>query len=220
MWNANERGKSLAIYGIACWLGPFVAPIFGAYVAEYLTWRWVFWTISILCGCIQVLAIFFLKEAYEPVLLERKAQRIRKERSLKSNTGIIPGRMGKREEGPTMVRTEHHIDNRLKHLMKTRLSLTVIMMFTHPAVFLPSLYRAYLYGLMYLAISTFPLVWENIYHQSTTDASLNYLPGMVGMLVSLYVTSSFIDGVRVPLLVQLMFISMHPVLTANPVPRA
>ncbi|KAG8625963.1 hypothetical protein KVT40_006364 [Elsinoe batatas] len=54
-----------------------------------------------------------------------------------------------------------------------RPSVYCIMLGTQPAIQVMALYRAYLYGLMYLVFSTYALVWEEDYDQSLTISSLN-----------------------------------------------
>lgn len=69
------------------------------------------------------------------------------------------------------------------------------MLFTHPAVQFPSIYRAYLYGVMYLVLSTFPLVFEEAYDQDTGVASLNYLSLCVGFMIGLQISHPLMDKV-------------------------
>lgn len=78
VWRAEERGAAIAIYSLMPLLGPVVAPVTGAWIAERTTWRWVFWSTSIFTCVVQALGLIFLQETYEPILLARKAQRIRK----------------------------------------------------------------------------------------------------------------------------------------------
>lgn len=196
MWPKKYRGKSLAIYGIACWTGPCIAPIGGAYIAGNLNWRWIFWSISVLCVCIQLSAFFLLNEAYEPVLLERKARRIRKQLQAEEK----PSYTRSPKDTHTVVRSKHHVKGKFKKVVLSRFCLAFTMMFTHPACYLPSLFRAYLYGLMYLLLAAWDSVWEDIYHQSKENGSLNYLSPLTGLMVSLYMTSNIIDTVSVPLI--------------------
>ena len=60
-------------------LAPCLGPLLGSLVAEYSTWRWVFWSSTVFMVCVQTLGIFTLRETYAPTLLERKAARLRKE---------------------------------------------------------------------------------------------------------------------------------------------
>ncbi|KAF4562481.1 hypothetical protein EYR36_004141 [Pleurotus pulmonarius] len=63
-WGTHERGKAIAIYSIAPLLGPIIGPVAGAWIAEKSTWRWVFWSTSILCVAVQILGLFFLHEIF------------------------------------------------------------------------------------------------------------------------------------------------------------
>lgn len=158
-------------------IGPCVAPICGAYISTNTTWRWIFWSTSIFDVVVQVLALFFLSETYAPTILARKAKKLRQ-------------RTGQN------VRTEYDSDERFSKIIRKRLILPFIMMFTHPAVQAPSIYRAYLYGVMYLVLSTFPLVWEEVYDQKTGIASLNYLSLCIGFMIGLQVSHPLMDKVR------------------------
>jgi DHA2 family multidrug resistance protein len=40
---ARERGKAMAVWGIGIMLGPLLGPTVGGFVAEHLSWRWVFY---------------------------------------------------------------------------------------------------------------------------------------------------------------------------------
>jgi MFS family permease len=46
-----------------------------------------------------------------------------------------------------------------------------------------AVYMAYLYGLMYLVLSTFPGLWENEYHESVGIGGLNYISLGVGFFL-------------------------------------
>lgn len=160
-------------------IGPCVAPICGAYISSNTDWRWIFWSTSLFDVLVQLLALLFLSETFAPTILERKAKKIRK------STG-------------RNVRTEFDTDERFSKILRKRLILPFIMMFTHPAVQAPSLYRAYLYGVMYLVLSTFPFVFENTYDQETTIASLNYLSLCAGFMIGLQISHPLMDGVSLP----------------------
>ena len=157
-------------------IGPCVAPICGAYISANTTWRWIFWSTSLFDVLVQVLAFFFLGETFAPTILRRKAKKIRK------STG--------RE-----ARTKFDTDERFSRILRKRLVLPFIMMFTHPAVQAPSLYRAYLYGIMYLVLSTFPFVFGTTYDQEAGIASLNYLSLCAGFMIGLQISHPLMDGV-------------------------
>lgn len=49
---------------LIAWLGP----IFGGFIAEYSTWRWVFWATAAYTGLVQIVGVFVLRKAYAPLL--------------------------------------------------------------------------------------------------------------------------------------------------------
>ncbi|KAJ3515624.1 hypothetical protein NMY22_g14409 [Coprinellus aureogranulatus] len=63
VWHAEERGKAIAIYSLAPLLGPVIGPVCGGWIAERSTWRWVFWSTSIVDVAIQINGLFFLQES-------------------------------------------------------------------------------------------------------------------------------------------------------------
>jgi MFS family permease len=48
LYEANKRGKAMALFGLGPLLGPVIGPVIGGFVTEYLGWRWTFWLILIL----------------------------------------------------------------------------------------------------------------------------------------------------------------------------
>lgn len=100
---------------------------------QYLDWRWIFWTVSIADALVQLLAFLFLPETYAPKILSVKARKMRK------------------ESGNAKLRTEYEGPERtFWKILRTALVRPFVMLFTEPALQVTALYRAYLYGLMYL----------------------------------------------------------------------
>ncbi|KAI9338063.1 hypothetical protein DFJ73DRAFT_618482, partial [Zopfochytrium polystomum] len=50
-----------------------------------------------------------------------------------------------------------------------------ILLFTQPIVQIVSLYMAYIYGLLYLVLSTFTQLWIERYHESVAVSGIHYL---------------------------------------------
>lgn len=110
-----------------------LTPTAGGYLTQYMDWRWIFWVVSIADAVVQVLAFLFLPETYRPKILLSKAKKLRK------------------ETGNQYLKTEHEKNNRsFWKLLGQSLARPMIMLLTQPTIQLTGLYRAYLYGLMYL----------------------------------------------------------------------
>ena len=82
---------------------------------------------------VQILAFLFLQETYPPKILKVKARGLRK------------------LTGNKYLHTEfEQRDRTFMSLLLNNLKRPFVMLFTQPAVQITALYRAYLYGLMYL----------------------------------------------------------------------
>jgi multidrug resistance protein len=156
----EERGKSIAIYSLAPLLGPALGPIAGGFIAENTTWRWVFYATSIADGLIQFMGLFFLRETYAPRLLKDRAKRLRK------------------ETGDDSYQTEAEIQRKtLSQVLRGALIRPFRLLLTQPIVQCLACYMAYIYGIMYLVLSTFPSLWTSpdYYNESIGIGGLNYI---------------------------------------------
>lgn len=114
--------------------------------------------------------LIFLQETYPVVLLERKAARLRKSTgnlNLKSSLAleISPSELFKQ----TIFRP--------------------LKMFISPIVLLLSIYMAFVYGILYLLLTTLTQVFIQTYGFSRGVAGLSYLGLGVGMVIGLVVFS-------------------------------
>ncbi|KAJ5819584.1 hypothetical protein N7474_005175 [Penicillium riverlandense] len=159
-FRAEERGKSIAIYSLAPLLGPALGPVAGGFIAENTTWRWVFYSTSIVDAVIQVAGIFFLRETYGPRILRDRAKKMRKETS------------------DANYQTEAERQNKtLPQVLRISLVRPFRLLLTQPIVQVLALYMAYVYGIMYLVLSTYPVLWTSpaYYNESTGIGGLNYI---------------------------------------------
>jgi MFS family permease len=166
LFNAEERGKAISIYSLAPLLGPAVGPIAGGFITENTTWRWVFYSTTIADALIQLFGLFFLQETYPPVLLHRKKKAMIK------------------ETGNEALHTEFdHPERTVAKTLRISLIRPFKLLGTQVIVQVLAIYMAYLYGLMYLVLSTFPGLWENSYHESVGIGGLNYISLGVGFFL-------------------------------------
>ncbi|KAF2821238.1 MFS general substrate transporter [Ophiobolus disseminans] len=173
----EQRGKAISIYSLAPLLGPAIGPIAGGFISQNTTWRWCFYATTIFTAMVQVFGFFFLQETYAPKLLERKRDRLRKE----------TGNMSLHTEFDSPDRT---LLTTLKIAMKRPFKL----LFTQPIVQILACYMAYLYGLMYLMLSTFPLLFSERYGMSTGVGSLNFISMGLGFFLGTQITAPLNDA--------------------------
>lgn len=168
----------MAIYGLAPLLGPAIGPIIGGFISEHTSWRWIFYATSIFTGACQVAGFFMLSETYAPVILKRRAKRIRV------------------ETGDSSYQTkEEREDETLAKKLGVSLTRPFKLLGTQSIVQVLALYMAYTYGTMYLMLSTFPLLWTDphYYGESVGVGGLNYISLGLGMLLGTYVCAILND---------------------------
>lgn len=177
-WRAEERGRAISIYSLAPLLGPAVGPIAGGFIAENTSWRWCFWATSIADALIQISGLFLLRETYPPKILRRKAEKLRK------------------GTGNTALRTDfEHPERSFVNTMRRSLVRPFILLGTQPIVQALAIYMAYLYGLMYLVLSTFPVLWESRYHESIGIGGLNYASLGIGFFLGTQISAPINDRI-------------------------
>ncbi|KAK8052695.1 major facilitator superfamily transporter [Apiospora saccharicola] len=171
----ERRGRAVSIWSVGTILGPMVGPIIGGYVADVAGWRWMFWIMAIVVGVVTVIAYFVLEETYPPVLLERKAARLRK------------------ETGNPHYRSKLALDLTPTQLFTRSILRPTKMLLCCPIVTVMCTYVAILYGTLYLLFSTYSFVFKEVYGFSTTAAGLVFLAGGMGTLAGLAYIANFSD---------------------------
>ncbi|KAF2481736.1 major facilitator superfamily domain-containing protein [Neohortaea acidophila] len=168
----EQRGKAIAIYSVAPLLGPALGPVVGGFIAEYSTWRWAFWAVSITCVPIQISGLFFLQETWAPKLLAKKVKKLRK------------------ETGNELLHAELVVES-LFHKIEHSLVRPFKLLSTQPIIMVMSLYMAYLYGLVYLVITSFSTLYTSpkYYHESVGISGLHYIALGLGYFVGAQVSA-------------------------------
>ncbi|KAI0292739.1 major facilitator superfamily domain-containing protein [Russula brevipes] len=187
LFDAEHRGQAIAIYSLAPLLGPVIGPVAGAWIAEKSTWRWVFWSTSIVDAAIQGLGLLFLKETYAPVLLERKAEAIRKTMDEEKAAGVV-------------IRIPMDTGDRHWKAIFSNALVRPFRLFIHePIVQLLGLYMAFVYGLLYIFITTIPSTFRDVYHDRMGIAGLHYLALGVGLTSASQINAIFMDRIYLSL---------------------
>ncbi|KAL8888523.1 MAG: hypothetical protein Q9192_006163 [Flavoplaca navasiana] len=177
-FKADQRGRAIAVYSLMPFISPAVGPIAGGYLTQHPTWRWVFWMTSLFDIAVQILAFAFLDETFPPILLAKKAMALRKQTGNEA--------LHTKWQGP---------DHSMKKILMKSLVRPFIMLGTQPAMQAIALFRGYQYGLMYLALATFPMVFEDAYDQGVGRASLNYLSPGIGFVIGRQISGPLQDKI-------------------------
>lgn len=147
-------------------LGSCLGPIAGGFITDYTSWRWAFHATSVAGGAYLLLSCVITRETYVPVLLQRK-----KKKMLMDRNGD--------EKRP--LRTPYEKTNETVAQMYQRtMCRPFYLLATQPIVQALAAYYGFLYGLIYLLLSSFSELWTAQYRQSLSRGSINYLAPCVG----------------------------------------
>ncbi|KAI9743812.1 MAG: hypothetical protein M1818_002546 [Claussenomyces sp. TS43310] len=195
IWSPKARGTAVTFYSLAVVGGPTLGPTIGAaiLVNRHLGWRWTEYIEAIWVFTIFVMGFIFFPEVYGPVLLKRKAQRLREQ---------------------TGNRKLYHPHEDMKmdfHSIVTRqFSRPLAMLTTEPMVTAIAFYASFVYALLYLSLEVFPIVFLEIRGYGTVVSTLPFLALFVGCLFA----------VLINLLNQPRYIRMVEEADGKPVPEA
>ncbi|KAI1825766.1 major facilitator superfamily transporter [Xylaria intraflava] len=167
MFDNATRGIAITIYSMGVFTGPLLAPFVGGFISEsYLGWRWTMYIASFMGFLAFTLDLIFMEETYPPVVLVEKASTLRR-RTL--NWGIH----AKQEE----------IEVDFKELIQKNFTRPMRLLFLEPIVTLLSLYMAFIYGLLYLFLTAYPLVFEGIHGFNPGQSGLAFFGMIAGQVL-------------------------------------
>jgi multidrug resistance protein len=150
----KARGRVMVIFMGATTWGPVWGPLAGGYIAV-VSWRWVYWLQLILAGVTWPL-VLLMPETYGPVVLKRKAEKMRKEGNANA---FAPSELEKQD---------------MRQLFVVVLTRPIRMFLFEMIVLCSCLYIALVYAIFY---ST-SLTNANTAHNSPADAIHSVPPSL------------------------------------------
>lgn len=124
IFDANSRNLAITVFYLAPMNGPVLGPVIGGFVYGSLGWRWTNWIVLILAGVLAALS-FLVPETYAPVLMRKKADKLRK------------------DTGDEKYRSQFCYEDGggdFWTLIKTNLERPIIMLFTEPLWYVDDVY--------------------------------------------------------------------------------
>lgn len=163
----EARGRAMAAFMATTVFGPLFAPIIGGFASPAIGWRWTFW-IGLIWAALSLIPLAFLPETYAPVLLVRRARRLRK------------------HDPDLRVVAEHEREKLDLQRLATRvLTRPLRMLFLEPIVSATCAYLALCYAIFYMTFQAFPIIYVDLYGLSLGVEGLCFLTIGLGALCAL-----------------------------------
>ena len=159
---------AITVFSLSVFTGPLMAPFVGGFITmSHLGWRWTEYIVCIMGFTAFTLNLLFLQESYPPIILVQKAAELRRRTK---NWGIH----AKQEE----------IEIDVRELVEKNFSRPLRMLVTEPIVLLLSIYMAFIYGLLYLFLTAYPLVFQGVHKMNLGVGGLPFFGMIVGQVLA------------------------------------
>ncbi|AQZ15846.1 hypothetical protein BZL39_J00110 [Zygosaccharomyces parabailii] len=166
IWPITVRSIALVFYAmfVTCGVnvGPIITSLLSFQVRYSGEWRWALWFICIVQGFLLIVAAFTVSESFGGVILARKASKIRKE------TGNWAYH-AKHEEWDLDFKEYFSV-----HFMRP------FEMLATPIVFFLALFASYVFGILYLIMTSVPLTFVMTRNWDGTVTTLPILSVLIG----------------------------------------
>ncbi|KAG5362228.1 putative MFS-type transporter [Yarrowia sp. C11] len=167
IWAPSVRGNYMVLYGGFVIAGASLAPPIGALLLKHspTAWKWVCWFMVALSSLILALVLILCPETYPPVLLQRKARKIRL------------------ESGNWAYHAHHdRWQFTLDEFVKRHLIRPFAMLLT-PICFFIALYASFVYGIFYLTLTSVNYQFTQYRHWGYVQAFLPTIAVFAGAIL-------------------------------------
>lgn len=177
IWSSKDRGQPMALFATAAIFGTGIGPVFAGWIEQNpsLGWRWIQHVQAIYTAAGFVVLVVFLRETRGSILLTRRARRLRKTTPPESK--IVYRSRAEQDTASVSI------------LIKHSLTRPLIFLVSEPIVTSFSLWIAFVWGFMYMLLSSIGLVCE--LH--------GYTPGQTGLVFLSIVAAAVIGNITNPI---------------------
>ncbi|KAK8202200.1 Citrinin biosynthesis cluster MFS transporter mrr1 [Zalaria obscura] len=167
-WDPIDRGIAICIFSGATFIGPVAGPIVGGFTImnSNLGWHWTAWFTMIIGAFFGLIGLFVYPESYAPVLLQRRAKKLRYET---------------RNWALHAQADETQVD--FRQLAQKYILRPFAMLFLEPILLLVTLYMGFIYGILYLFFEVYPISFQEERMWNAGVGALPFLSISVGVVL-------------------------------------
>ncbi|KAJ5215965.1 major facilitator superfamily domain-containing protein [Penicillium cinerascens] len=171
IWSIEDRGLAISYFAAAPYCGPVIGPIVTGWISVGSgRLDLFFWTNMAFAGVIMII-IGLVPETYAPVILKRRAAKLRKE------TG-----------NPNIITEQEQHKLTFRDIARTSLIRPITMIMTEPVLDLMCMYIVLIYAMLYAFFFAYPVIFGKLYNFNDGQIGLMFIPILIGAGFSLMAT--------------------------------
>lgn len=141
---------------------------------SYLGWRWTEYITAIMAFFFGTLGLFLVPETYEPVLLQRRAKKVRFE----TKNWAIHAKVDEQKVDPKVI-------------ARVYLLRPLEMLALEPILLLITLYMGFIYGFLYLCFEAYPIAFQELRGWNEGVGALPFVAITCGVIVGSLIIIGF-----------------------------
>ncbi|KAF8920630.1 MFS general substrate transporter [Mucidula mucida] len=157
----------MALYTISPFIGPILGPLMSGFINQNIHWRWTYRIMLIWIFAQLAAIVIFVPETYAPVLLKRKAARLRK------TTG----------NAKYWAPLDRQNKNLLHAVVVSCYTPFQLMVYDRMALLL-NIWTALILGILYLSFQAFPIIFQDHHGFTMQQTGMSYLGIGLGMVLA------------------------------------
>ncbi|KAJ1028452.1 hypothetical protein NDA16_001618 [Ustilago loliicola] len=185
IWLPQVRLWPMFTYSLAAFMGPTLGPLAGGFLAgsdvESPRWRWIYWMLCMLSVVSMALVILIQRESYPPVLLKRKAKKLRKE--MGRNDILAPGESLSENGALAPIPWSE--------ILRVHVGRPFHMLFTEAPLMYATLWTSYCYAVIFIFFEAYPVVFTGTYGFNAGEVGLAFLAIGLGIAISAPIVGYF-----------------------------
>ncbi|KAG8215543.1 major facilitator superfamily domain-containing protein [Butyriboletus roseoflavus] len=167
MFPDTTVANPMAVYTMSPFIGPVAGPLIAGFVVQNVYWRWVYWVMLCWIFAEIVLLFLFVPETYVPVILKKKAARLRK------------------ATGDSYYAPLDKVQGSLARSVMVSCYRPFQLLLFDRMVLLLDIWNALLLGILYLAFQAYPIIFQSVHHFNDQMTGLTFLGIGVGMFAGI-----------------------------------
>ncbi|EMD41088.1 hypothetical protein CERSUDRAFT_111661 [Gelatoporia subvermispora B] len=164
----NEKvANPMAIYTLCVFIGPVAGPLISGFINQNVDWRWTYRVLLIWQFVLVLCLVFIVPETYEPIILKRKARRLRKQ------TG----------DDRYYAPIERQDKSVYRMILLSCYVPFKLVLFDRMALAL-DIWTSLVLGILYLAFQAWPIIFEQKHGFNVQSTGLAFLGMGIGMALA------------------------------------